>query len=71
MNEAFVIGIHVIVVLRDYCLVLGRIKAIQLEYSEAHRNLVQAIRKAPQYSAVGFKQTVSASAFPLQMVGGS
>lgn len=40
---------------------LGRIKAVQLEYSEAHKNLVQAIRKAPQHSAVGFKQTVSKS----------
>ena len=37
----------------------GRIKAIQLEYSEAHRHLLQALRKAPQHSAVGFKQTVS------------
>ena len=37
----------------------GRIKAIQLEYSEAHKNLVQAIRKAPQNEAVGFKQIVS------------
>ncbi len=38
----------------------GRIKAIQLEYSEAHLNLIQALRKAPQYTAIGFKQTVSA-----------
>ena len=37
----------------------GRIKAIQLEYTEAHKNLLQAIRKAPQHTAVGFKQTVS------------
>ena len=39
--------------------ITGRIKAIQLEYSEAHLNLIQALRKAPQYTAVGFKQTVS------------
>ena len=32
---------------------------MQLEYSEAHKNLLQAIRKAPQHTAVGFKQTVS------------
>lgn len=38
---------------------LGRIKAIQLEYSAAHKHLVQALRKAPQHTAVGFKQTVS------------
>ena len=37
----------------------GRIKAAQLEYSEAHKHLVQAMRKAPQQSAVGFRQTVS------------
>lgn len=37
---------------------LGRLKAIQLVYSEAHRHLLQALRKAPQHSAVGFKQTV-------------
>lgn len=37
---------------------LGRIKAIQLEYSGAHKNLVQAIRRAPQNGAIGFKQTV-------------
>ena len=38
--------------------VSGRIKAVQLEYTEAHKNLLQAIRKAPQHTAVGFKQTV-------------
>lgn len=36
----------------------GRIKAIQLRYSEARKNLLQAVRKAPQQSAVGFKQIV-------------
>ena len=36
----------------------GRIKAIQLEYSEAYKNLLQASRKAPQHAAIGFKQTV-------------
>jgi len=38
--------------------ITGRIKAAQLEYSEAHKYLLQALRKAPQHSAVGFKQTV-------------
>jgi len=37
----------------------GRIKAIQLEYTEAYKNLVQALRKAPQTSAKGFRVTVS------------
>ncbi|KAG8226611.1 hypothetical protein J437_LFUL007684 [Ladona fulva] len=42
---------------------LGRIKATQLEYSAAHKHLVQAARKAPQYTAVGFKQTVSVDTY--------
>ena len=37
---------------------VGRIKAIRLEYSEARTNLVQALRKAPQTTAVGFRQAV-------------
>ena len=41
-----------------YLYYLGRIKAIQLEYSEAHKHLVQSLRKAPQYSAQGFRHTV-------------
>ena len=41
-----------------YLFYLGRVKAIQLDYSEAHKNLIQALRKAPQNSAAGFRQTV-------------
>ncbi|RDB29918.1 putative 26S proteasome regulatory subunit rpn3 [Hypsizygus marmoreus] len=38
---------------------LGRIKAVQLNYSEAHTNLQQAIRRAPQpKTAPGFYQAV-------------
>lgn len=37
---------------------LGRIKAIQLEYSVAQQHLTAALRKAPQHVGVGFKQTV-------------
>ena len=38
---------------------LGRIKAIQLDYTSANRYLLQAIRKAPQTSkTVGFLQAV-------------
>ncbi len=39
--------------------IAGLIKAIQLDYSEADKNLMNAIRKAPQNTAVGFKQHVS------------
>uniref|UniRef100_T1IVT3 PCI domain-containing protein n=1 Tax=Strigamia maritima TaxID=126957 RepID=T1IVT3_STRMM len=49
---------------------LGRIKAIQLEYSEAHKNLLQAIRKAPQLTAVGFKQTVHKLAITVELLLG-
>jgi galactose mutarotase-like enzyme len=38
-------------------LISGRIKAAQLEYSDAHKHLLQALRKAPTHGAVGFKQT--------------
>ncbi|NWX43782.1 PSMD3 ATPase, partial [Steatornis caripensis] len=41
-----------------YLYYTGRIKAIQLEYSEARRTMTNALRKAPQHTAVGFKQTV-------------
>ncbi|NWI56023.1 PSMD3 ATPase, partial [Calyptomena viridis] len=40
-----------------YLYYTGRIKAIQLEYSEARRTMTNALRKAPQHTAVGFKQT--------------
>ncbi|XP_071451211.1 probable 26S proteasome non-ATPase regulatory subunit 3 [Hetaerina americana] len=49
---------------------LGRIKATQLEYSAAHKHLVQAARKAPQYTAVGFKQTVQKLAVTVELLLG-
>ena len=49
---------------------LGRIKAIQLEYSGAHKNLLQAIRKAPQNGAIGFKQTVQKLAIIVELLMG-
>jgi len=49
---------------------LGRIKAIQLEYSGSHKNLLQAIRKAPQNGAVGFKQTVHKLATIVELLMG-
>lgn len=48
----------------------GRIKAIQLEYSEAHKNLIQAIRKAPQNEAVGFKQIAQKFAIVVELLLG-
>lgn len=37
----------------------GRIKAMQLDYTAAAGYFLQAIRKAPQDAAIGFKQNVS------------
>ena len=48
-----------------FFLISGRIKAAQLEYSDAHKHLLQALRKAPTHGAVGFKQTVSLVGFKL------
>jgi 26S proteasome regulatory subunit N3 len=46
--------------LARYMYYLGRIRAIQLDYSSAHRHLLTAIRKSPQHNkaAAGFVQTV-------------
>jgi len=49
---------------------LGRIKAAQLEYSDAHKHLLQAMRKAPQHSAIGFKQTVQKLAITVELLLG-
>ncbi|XP_078483651.1 26S proteasome non-ATPase regulatory subunit 3 [Ciona intestinalis] len=48
----------------------GRVKAVQLEYSEARRTLVTALRKAPQSSAVGFKQTVTKLSIVVELLLG-
>ncbi|KAK9510212.1 hypothetical protein O3M35_005045 [Rhynocoris fuscipes] len=49
---------------------LGRIKAARLEYSAAHKHLVQALRKAPQHAAVGFRQTVQKLAVTVELLLG-
>lgn len=49
---------------------LGRIKAARLEYSDAHKHLVQALRKAPQTAAVGFRQTVQKLAIVVELLLG-
>jgi len=53
-----------------YLYYLGLIKAIQLDYSEAHKNLMNATRKAPQHVAVGFKQHVHRLAVVVQLLLG-
>lgn len=49
---------------------LGRIKATQLVYTEARKHLVQALRKAPQHTAVGFKQCVQKLAITVELLLG-
>ncbi|KAI8908496.1 PCI domain-containing protein [Gorgonomyces haynaldii] len=57
--------------LARYLLYLGRIKAIQLEYSEAHENVQQAIRKAPTTSpAAGFQQVAHKLSIIVQLLMG-
>jgi 26S proteasome regulatory subunit N3 len=53
-----------------YLFYTGRIRAIQLEYSEAYSKLMQAIRKAPQNSAIGFKQTANKFMVVVQLLLG-
>jgi len=56
-----------------YLLYIGQIKAVQLEYSESHSKLMQAIRKAPQTTsvAIGFKLTAYKLAIIVEMLMGS
>ena len=53
-----------------YLFYLGKIKATQLDYSEAFKNLNQAIRKAPQNAAVGFKQAATKLLVVVQLLLG-
>ncbi|ESN92467.1 hypothetical protein HELRODRAFT_186129 [Helobdella robusta] len=53
-----------------YLYYTGRVKAIQLEYSSAHTDLMQALRKAPQHTAVGFKQIVQKFAITVELLLG-
>lgn len=38
-----------------YLYYVGRIKAVQLEYSEAQASLIQSQRKGPEVGALGFR----------------
>jgi len=55
-----------------YLLYIGQIKAVQLEYSESHSKLMQAIRKAPQGSSValGFKLSAYKLAIIVELLMG-
>jgi 26S proteasome regulatory subunit N3 len=54
-----------------YLFYIGQIKAVQLEYSESHSKLMQAIRKAPQSSAgLGFKLSAYKLAIIVELLMG-
>jgi len=55
-----------------YLYYIGRIKAIQLEYSDAHSRLTQALRKAPQAPkvALGFKVACNKLAIIVELLMG-
>ena len=48
----------------------GRVKAIQLDYSSSHSDLVEALRKSPQHTAIGFKQTVQKFVITVELLLG-
>jgi len=48
----------------------GRIKGIQLDYTGAYTVLQEALTKAPQHSALGFRQTVTKNAVIVQLLIG-
>jgi len=54
-----------------YLFYIGQIKAVQLEYSDSHSKLMQAIRKAPQSSAGrGFKLSATKLAVIVELLTG-
>jgi len=55
-----------------YLFYIGQIKAVQLEYSDSHSKLMQAIRKAPQASgvALGFKLAATKLAIIVELLMG-
>merc|ERR1719217_1969296 len=54
-----------------YLYYIGQIRAVQLEYSDAHSKLMQAIRKAPQSSAgLGFKLSAYKLAIIVELLTG-
>jgi len=56
--------------LARYLYYLGRIKAVQLEYSESYGCLQQAQRKAPQRAAAGFRLAVTKLTTIVQLLMG-
>eukprot|EP00180_Rhodochaete_pulchella_P001632 Plantae.Rhodophyta-Rhodochaete_pulchella.ctg24677.p1 GENE.Plantae.Rhodophyta-Rhodochaete_pulchella.ctg24677~~Plantae.Rhodophyta-Rhodochaete_pulchella.ctg24677.p1 ORF type:complete len:337 (-),score=61.43 Plantae.Rhodophyta-Rhodochaete_pulchella.ctg24677:625-1596(-) len=56
--------------LTRYLYYVGRIRAVQLDYTESFRCLQEALRKAPQNSALGFRCTVQKFEVVVQLLMG-
>ncbi|KAI9917545.1 hypothetical protein PsorP6_012344 [Peronosclerospora sorghi] len=53
-----------------YLYYVGKIQAVQLEYTESYTKLMQSIRKAPANTAFGFRRTVYKHAIIVQLLMG-
>ncbi|CAK4578854.1 unnamed protein product [Aphanomyces euteiches] len=53
-----------------YLYYVGKIHAVQLDYTDSYTKLMQSIRKAPQNTAVGFRRTVYKLAIIVQLLVG-
>ena len=53
-----------------YCYYIGKIQAVQLHYSDAFASLTQALRKAPQKAAIGFRQVCTKLLILVQLLMG-
>ncbi|KAK1928394.1 26S proteasome non-ATPase regulatory subunit 3 [Phytophthora citrophthora] len=53
-----------------YLYYVGKIQAVQLEYTESYTKLMQSIRKAPANTAFGFRRTVYKLAVIVQLLMG-
>ncbi|RHY03581.1 hypothetical protein DYB36_011961 [Aphanomyces astaci] len=53
-----------------YLYYVGKIHAVQLDYTDSYTKLMQSIRKAPQNTAVGFRRTVHKLAIIVQLLMG-
>lgn len=53
-----------------YLYYLGQINSIQLHYSDAYNHLTQALRKAPQHGALGFRQAANKLLVIVQLLMG-
>jgi len=54
-----------------YLYYTSKVKAVELDYKEAHSRVVQALRKAPENSVLGFRLQAEKLAIVVEMLMGS